>query len=193
MINLSKLAYTAAALAAIAVVSACKETTPDHAAFSPDPALLTGEMSRVSILDAPIAVPDVPYSAPDGSDARLSDHAGEVVLLNLWATWCPPCRAEMPHLSQLADDMPDLTVLAIATGGTTPKGAQRFFDEIGVTNLALNIDTSQGLARQMGALGLPVTVLIDRDGYEVARLSGEANWASDEAKDLLAALIAQTP
>lgn len=81
-------------------------------------------------------------------------------------------------------------VVTIATGRNSPAGIKKFFDEIGVTDLPRHQDPRQALARDMGVLGLPVTVIIDPEGQEVGRLMGDADWGSDSAKAIIAALLA---
>ncbi|MEM9637630.1 MAG: TlpA disulfide reductase family protein, partial [Pseudomonadota bacterium] len=113
------------------------------------------------------------------------------ILLNFWATWCAPCRKEMPQLSELQADFGGETfeVVTIATGRNSPEGIKKFFAEIGVDNLPRHQDPRQSLASQMGIFGLPITVLIDPEGREIARLRGDADWSSDSAKAVIAAVI----
>ncbi|MDB6176773.1 TlpA disulfide reductase family protein [Paracoccus sp. Z330] len=141
--------------------------------------------------DAP-AVPDTTFTDPDGGEHRLADYKGKVVLLNFWATWCAPCREEMPSLEELQAELggEDFQVVPIATGRNAPEKIDKFFEETGVSNLPVLLDPKQKLARQMGVAGLPVTILIDRDGQEVARLLGDADWASEPAKEVIRQLTA---
>ncbi len=161
-----------------------------------DPALTAlqeGDMRKLVIHSAPEAGPDVPFTREDGSEMTLADYGGQVVLLNFWATWCAPCRKEMPHLSELQTELggDDFQVVTVATGRNPPEGMVRFLDEIGVDNLPLHRDPRQKLARSAGVLGLPVTVLLDREGQEIARLQGDADWASDSAKAIIEAVMAR--
>jgi len=153
-------------------------------------ALALGEMAGVAILEAPLAVPDVAFAAPDGSDRRLADWRGEVVVLNFWATWCAPCRAEMPSLDALAaaHEGRGVAVLAVATGRNPPEAIARFYAEAEIATLPVLTDRGSGLARAMGVMGLPATILIDREGREVGRIVGEADWNAPEAHALIAAL-----
>lgn len=135
---------------------------------------------------------DVSFKNEDGSDMTLAAYDGQYVVLNFWATWCAPCRKEMPHLSHLQDEYGDeLEVVTIATGTNQRPAMQRFLDEIGVDNLPMHTDASSALARDMGVVGLPVTLILDPEGYEIARLIGDADWTSDSAKTILDTLIAQ--
>lgn len=135
---------------------------------------------------------DVVFVNEDGSDMTLAAFEGKHVLLNFWATWCAPCRKEMPHLSQVQAELgsDDFEVVTVATGLNQRPAMERFLAEIGVDNLPLHTDPNSALARDFGVVGLPVTLVLDPEGYEVARLIGDADWASDNAKAILQALIA---
>jgi thiol-disulfide isomerase/thioredoxin len=110
-----------------------------------------------------------------------------VVLLNFWATWCAPCREEMPSLDALQAELggDDFQVVAIAAGHNPAPAIEKFLTEAKITNLPVLLDPRQGLARGMGVMGMPVTILIDRDGNEIARLIGGADWASEASKTLI--------
>jgi thiol-disulfide isomerase/thioredoxin len=127
----------------------------------------------------------------DGDDeVLLADYAGEPVVLNFWATWCAPCREEMPSLDRLQAEMGDrLEVVTVATGPNSPAGIRRFFEEEGIANLPMLTDPKQELARGMAVLGLPVTVILDPEGREIARLTGGAEWDTPEAKAMLEAIV----
>ncbi len=129
----------------------------------------------------------------DTGTATLEDYRGKYVLLNFWATWCAPCRKEMPQLSELQAEFggDDFEVLTLATGRNSPAGIKKFFAENGITNLPRHQDPKQAVAREMAVLGLPITVILDRDGKEIARLRGDAEWNSDSAKAIITALIAE--
>ncbi len=135
---------------------------------------------------------DAPFSTPEGDQKSLTDFRGKVILVNFWATWCVPCRMEMPALAALQDAMggDDFEVVTIATGRNPQPAIDRFFEEIDVDNLPRYSDARMQLSRSMMVMGLPVSVLIDRDGNEIARLTGDENWGSDAAKELIAKLIA---
>jgi thiol-disulfide isomerase/thioredoxin len=151
-------------------------------------ALREGDMKKLALLDAPAAVPEaVLLDAEDGEHA-LSGYQGKWVVLNFWATWCAPCRHEMPSLDRLQTAMPEIAVVPVATGRNAVEGIKRFFDEAGVKTLPILRDPKSDLARQMHVIGLPVTVILNPEGQEVARLIGDAEWDSDSAKAILAAL-----
>lgn len=136
---------------------------------------------------------DVVFKHEDGSDLTLAAFEGQYVVLNFWATWCAPCRKEMPHLSELQDEFggKDLEVVTVATGTNQRPAMERFFEEIGVDNLPMHTDANSALARDMGVIGLPVTLILDPQGQEIARLIGDADWASDNAKAILTTLLAE--
>ena len=173
----SALLYTGLAILANAAHAADLESLKD------------GDMRKLVVASDPAPAPEVTFTAEDGSEATLADYAGKPVVLNFWATWCAPCRKEMPHLAELQEAMgEDIAVLTVATGRNPPEAIDRFFSEIGVTSLPKATDPRQEMARAFGVLGLPITVILDAEGREVARLQGDADWSSDSAKAILTAV-----
>jgi thiol-disulfide isomerase/thioredoxin len=153
-------------------------------------ALRDGDMKKLALHEAPVPVPDaVLLDAEDGEHA-LADYKGRWVVLNFWATWCAPCRREMPSLERLQLAMPEIAVVPVATGRNAVEGIRRFFEEAGVKTLPILRDPQSTLAREMSVLGLPVTVILNPEGQEVARLIGDAEWDSASAKAVIGALIA---
>jgi len=154
-------------------------------------ALREGDMRKLTLHAEPQRGSGTIFFSEDGAEMTLADLEGQIVVLNFWATWCAPCRVEMPHLSALQADLggDDFRVVTVATGRNPLPAIQMFFDEIGVDNLPLYTDPRQALARDMGVLGLPVTIILDREGQEIGRLVGDADWASDSARAILTALI----
>ena len=153
-----------------------------------------GDMKKLIFHTAPQSVTNAEFElADDNGKAQLADFKGKVVLLNFWATWCAPCRKEMPALSELQDSLggPDFEVLTIATGRNSPVGIKKFFEEAEITNLPRHQDPKQSVASQMSVFGLPITVILNADGDEIARLRGDADWASDSAKAVIKALLPQ--
>ncbi|MGL4320944.1 MAG: TlpA family protein disulfide reductase [Paracoccaceae bacterium] len=161
-----------------------------NAAHADVSALRAGEMLKLNLV-APTALPDVAILDGDGAEHSLSQWQGQWVVLNFWATWCAPCRHEMPSLARLQDAMPELAVLPVATGRNSVEGITRFYEEAGVANLPVLLDPKSELARNMAIMGLPVTVILNPDGHEVARLIGDAAWDSADAQAILAAMIAE--
>lgn len=154
-------------------------------------AMREGSMKKLVFLPDPLPVSDKPFQLQDGEGEKtLADYKGKFVLVNFWATWCAPCRKEMPQMSELQDEFggENFEVLTIATGRNSPTGIKKFFDEIEVTNLPRHQDPGMKLAREMRVLGLPVTVLLNPEGNEVARMLGDAEWNSESAKSIIRAL-----
>ncbi|KZX97152.1 MULTISPECIES: TlpA disulfide reductase family protein [unclassified Sulfitobacter] len=155
-------------------------------------ALRDGDMKKLMIHDAPKATSNASFQLADGAgEATLADYQGKYILLNFWATWCAPCRKEMPQLEALQKEFggDEFEVLTIATGRNTPEGIKRFFEEAGVESLPRHQDPRQALASQMGVFGLPITILIDPEGREIARLRGDAKWYSDSARAIVRELV----
>ncbi|SLN21280.1 Thiol:disulfide interchange protein TlpA [Roseovarius litorisediminis] len=154
-------------------------------------ALRDGDMKKLNFHTQPKAVSDARFEREDGSQGTLADFRGKYTVLNFWATWCAPCRAEMPMLSDLQTRMggENFQVITIATGRNPAPAMKKFFDEIGVSNLPLHRDPQSALAREMGVFGLPITVLLDKNGMEIGRLLGDAEWNSDSAQSIIQALI----
>ncbi|MEM9786784.1 MAG: TlpA disulfide reductase family protein [Pseudomonadota bacterium] len=178
---LSALLYTA--LVTVANPGAADTATAE--------ALREGDMRKLIFHAEPIAASDVAFKSEDGQEMTLADYQGKHVVLNFWATWCAPCRHEMPHLSALQTAMggDDMEVVTIATGRNPLPGMQRFLEEIEVDNLPLHTDARQSLARSLGVLGLPVTIILDPEGNEIARMQGDADWSSDNAMEIMRTLI----
>ena len=149
-----------------------------------------GDMKKLTIVD-PVALPEVVLRDEAEAARSMAEYRGRWVVLNFWATWCAPCRYEMPSLARLQGLMPEIAVVPVATGRNSVVGIQKFFAEAGVTDLPMLRDPKSELARSMGVLGLPLTVIVDPDGREVARLIGDAEWDSDHAQAALRSLMGQ--
>ncbi|RDC72859.1 TlpA family protein disulfide reductase [Rhodovulum sp. 12E13] len=152
-------------------------------------ALREGDMKKL-VFSEPQALPDIDVVDAAGAEVSLAAYRGQWVVLNFWATWCAPCRVEMPTLANLQAALAGqpVEVVTVATGRNSVQGIARFFDEIGVETLPQYRDPSQELARAMAVLGLPITVIVDPEGREVARLRGDAHWDSESAVAILEAL-----
>lgn len=132
--------------------------------------------------------PEAPFIDPEGDDAQLSDFAGRPILVNLWATWCAPCKAEMPALDRLAADMADnLEIIAISQDlqGAGPVG--KFFRDAGIGTLSPYLDPENRVGLALGGnVVLPTTIYYDGDGRELWRIAGAVDWDSGEIRALLA-------
>lgn len=154
-------------------------------------ALRDGSMKKLMFHSEPRAAADTVFVHEDGSDITLADLEGSYAVVNFWATWCAPCRHEMPSLNALQQEFggESFQVVTIATGRNKASAIDRFFDEESITDLPKHTDPNQILARQMGVLGLPITVILDPEGREIARLRGDADWHSDSARAIVAAML----
>ena len=184
---LSALLYAGLALSAIPLAAEPLSDAERTALID----MRTGTMKKLAFVD-PVNVSDVTYLDADGAEITVGQSNGKVRIVNFWATWCAPCREEKPSLDALNRDLngPDFEVIAIATGRNKMEAIKRFNEEHGVTSLATHLDPQMTTARSMGVLGLPVTVIVDRDGFEIARLSGGADWAEGNAAAIIRELIA---
>ena len=180
-----------AALMYTALMMGANAATADMSEIA---AMRSGDMGKLNFHSEAKQTSDNEYVKDDGTTGALADHTGKVVLLNFWATWCVPCRKEMPMLSELQSELgsDQFEVLTLATGRNAPPAMKKFFKDIGVGNLPLHRDPKQKVARDMGVLGLPITVILNEKGDEIARLRGDADWSSDNAKDILKAVIAKS-
>ncbi|MCX7287008.1 MAG: TlpA disulfide reductase family protein [Rhodobacterales bacterium] len=161
-----------------------------NAALADVAALRDGDMKKLALHEVPVALPDAILLDAGDAEHRLADYHGKWVVLNFWATWCAPCRHEMPSLDRLQAAMPEIAVVPVATGRNAVTGIERFFAEESIVNLPVLRDPQSELARAMSVLGLPVTVILNPQGLEVARLIGDAEWDSASAQAILAALVA---
>lgn len=150
-----------------------------------------GDMKKMGFHKQPRPPVTTVFLDEHGAEVSLADFRGKIVLMNFWATWCAPCRHEMPSLDALQAELggDDFEVLAIATGRNPLPAVRKFFKTANVTNIAIHRDPKQILAKQMGVLGLPVSLIINQEGREIARLTGDANWNSKEAQALFRTLL----
>lgn len=155
-----------------------------------DASLLSGQMEKLQIVD-PYPPAITAYLREDGSVGDLSDYGGSIVVLNFWATWCAPCRAEMPSLQALQDELGGngVEVLTVAFGRHNPDAMKRFWSDVGNTTLPLYLDPRAEMAKAMGVVGLPHTFILDGQGRVLAELQGEADWAAPETMALLRTLL----
>jgi len=133
----------------------------------------------------------ISFEDETGASRTLADFRGKTILLNLWATWCVPCRHEMPSLDRLQKELGSDTfeVVALSLDRAGRDVAANFFAEIKVENLKLYIDPTMKAGNGLRAVGMPTTILIDKEGRELGRLGGPAEWDSPAAKALIAEAV----
>jgi thiol-disulfide isomerase/thioredoxin len=157
--------------------------------------LARGDVAAVQVRETPQPMNALKFTAPDGRPLTLADFSGRTILLNLWATWCAPCRHEMPALDRLQKALggPDFEVVAINIDQRNPDRPLAFLREINVDALKHYTDPSarifQDLRAANRALGMPTTLIIDGKGCDLAILHGPAEWASDDALKLVRAAL----
>jgi thiol-disulfide isomerase/thioredoxin len=151
------------------------------------PSPVSDDPPEISVFDEPRALPEIHFADDQGHDLTLADFRGRVVLLNIWATWCVPCRKEMSALDRLqaklgGDDFIVLPLSIDREGGTA---VERFYREVGVEKLGVYVDPSGRGSHTLAIPGVPTTLLIDRQGREVARKMGAAEWDGPEMVSLI--------
>lgn len=131
----------------------------------------------------PRPLPEIAFEDGKGKPVTLAGFRGRTVLLNVWATWCPPCREEMPSLDALQKALggPGFEVVALSIDAGGAPVVERFYKEMGIASLAIYVDPGMGAAGQLATPGVPTTLLIDRGGRELGRHAGPAQWDSPEA------------
>jgi thiol-disulfide isomerase/thioredoxin len=154
-----------------------------------------GEVAAMNAATRPIRLPDMTFRDAKGVERSLSDWRGRTVLFNLWATWCVPCRQEMPALDHLQAKLggPDFEVVAVNIDTRDPDKPRTWLKDVGIERLAYYADPAakvfQELKQAGKAFGMPTTVLIDGAGCEIGTLAGPAEWASDDAIKLVSAAL----
>lgn len=144
-------------------------------------------MKRFVTADSARSFENASFEDVDGVTRRLDGFGGRVVLVNLWARWCPPCKEEMPTLAKLQSLQggEDFQVVTIAIEDVEVPEVVRALEELGAPNLPPYRDLNSSLTRELGAIGLPTSVLLDRRGLEIGRLAGPAKWDSEPALRLI--------
>jgi thiol-disulfide isomerase/thioredoxin len=199
------IAGLAVGLAGVYGVSALRGNAPGDPACRPALALAhkvapfaTGEVAAVNVAKTPLKVPDLAFKDADGKALTMASFRGRTVLLNLWATWCVPCRKEMPTLDALQGKLgaKDFQVVAVNVDTQHPERPQAFLKEIGVKNLTYYADPSaeafQDLKSIGRAVGMPTTLLVDPQGCEIGSIAGPADWASPDAVKLIEAALGKS-
>src|SRR6195256_1309297 len=172
--------------------SACRPAVDLARKLAP---LAHGEMAALTMATAPLRLPDVAFEDGDGKAKKLSDWRGRTVLVNLWATWCVPCRKEMPALEALQQKLggPDFEVVAVNIDTRDPEKPKNFLREANLTRLGYFSDQKAKIFQDLKAigraLGMPTSVLVDGQGCEIATIAGPAEWASDDAIKLITAAV----
>ncbi|MER8590960.1 TlpA family protein disulfide reductase [Mesorhizobium sp. M1182] len=158
-------------------------------------AAATGQVAALLPADPPQSLKSLAFNGPDGKPTTIADHAGKTVLLNLWATWCAPCRAEMPALDALQKEMGSdvFQVVAVNVDAGDDAKPKKFLEDTGVKSLGYYRDATMALFNDVKtrglALGLPVTMLIDGQGCLIAHMNGPAEWSGPDAKRLVEAAL----
>jgi thiol-disulfide isomerase/thioredoxin len=157
--------------------------------------LAHGEVAALTMATSPLRLPDLAFEDADGKSRKLSEWRGRTVLVNLWATWCVPCRKEMPALEGLQTKLggPDFEVVAVNIDTRDPEKPKSFLKEANLTRLGYFTDQKakvfQDLKAIGRALGMPTSVLVDGQGCEIATIAGPAEWDSDDAVKLISAAV----
>jgi thiol-disulfide isomerase/thioredoxin len=159
--------------------------------------LARGEVAALAVAETPLRVPDVAFRDAGGAQRHLADWRGRTVLFNLWATWCVPCRKEMPALDTLEAKLggPSFEVVTVNIDTRDPDKPRTWLKEVGIGRLAYYADPSakvfQDLKVAGRAAGMPTTLLVDPSGCEIGTLAGPAEWASEDAVKLISAALAR--
>jgi thiol-disulfide isomerase/thioredoxin len=166
-------------------------TPPSSQRTDPDSAKSGTKMAAFVHKKTPEAMPEIAFNDAAGKALTLADFKGKVVLLNLWATWCAPCREEMPALDRLQKELgsDSFEVVALSLDRKGAEASQKFLTETKANNLKLYIDSTAKQGTVLRIVGMPTTILIDKEGREIGRLAGPAEWDSPDAKALIAAAL----
>ncbi|MDP4025322.1 TlpA disulfide reductase family protein [Methylobacterium sp. NEAU 140] len=157
-----------------------------------------GQVAAMQAPPAPRPAPDVRFKGPDGAETGLADLKGRLLLVNLWATWCAPCKAEMPALDRLQAALggPDFAVVAINVDTRNLDKPAEWLRQAGIANLAFYADPGgrvlPAIQRDTGSAGLPTTMLIDATGCTIGVMKGPAEWSSPDGLALIRAALGRT-
>jgi len=171
---------------------ACKASVETAQRIAP---LARGEVAAVAVASAPKTLPALAFKDSSGAEKSLADWRGRTVLLNLWATWCVPCRKEMPALDVLQAKLggADFEVVSINIDTRDTDKPRAWLKDVGVNTLAYYTDHSAKVFQDLKAIGkafgMPTTLIVDRNGCELATLAGPAEWASGDALKLVTAAL----
>jgi thiol-disulfide isomerase/thioredoxin len=171
---------------------ACRQAVQTASRIAP---FVHGEVAALALAQSPFSMPDLAFKDSAGRPRTLADWRGRTVLLNLWATWCVPCRREMPALDKLQAALggANFEVVAVNMDTRDPEKPLNFLKEVGVTHLAYYSDESAQVFEDLKiagkAFGMPTTLVVDRDGCEIGDMAGPAEWASDDGIKLISAVL----
>lgn len=172
---------------------ALDETPASEAALNGARSLSIGQMRRLIVHKEPKPFVATQFKDEAGERLTLADFKGEIVLVNLWATWCAPCKKEMPSIDRLGERLNGqpfrIVAISVDRGDAIEKAKRFLSEEIEARHLDFYIDETFTLPREAGAVGLPTSFLIDRAGNEVARITGDAEWDSAEAVAVIERLL----
>lgn len=152
------------------------------------------QSSKTFILhETPKPIAAIQFEDAQGGSRSLADFRGKIVLLNIWATWCVPCRKEMPMLDRLQATLggPDFEVVTLSIDRGGVDVVRKFFAEVGIQKLSMYLDSAGKATRELGVVGLPTTLLVDREVREIGRLIGPAEWDSPEITELISCVISR--
>ncbi|WP_188909752.1 thiol:disulfide interchange protein TlpA [Salinarimonas ramus] len=175
-----------------AVAQACIPAQETLARVAPT---ATGEVAAVSVHSAPRLAPEIAFTGPEGEPLTLADFAGKTVLVNLWATWCAPCREEMPALDALQEELggEEFEVVAINVDTRNVDRPRAWLEEHGIDDLAYYAENEgtlmQTLQRSGHVVGLPTTILVGEENCELAVLKGPAHWSGEDALAMIRAAL----
>ncbi len=173
---------------------ACRSAVETASRIAP---LARGEVAAVAVATQPLRVPDLTFRDASGAERRLSDWRGRTVLVNLWATWCVPCRKEMPALDELQAKLggPQFEVVTINIDTRDSEKPRNWFKDVGLKSLSYYADANakvfQDLKLVGRAFGMPTTLLVDPAGCEIGTLAGPAEWSSEDAVKLVSAALSR--
>ena len=165
-----KIARRAALIGTLAVGLTSRKSSADEA----------DSQAKLKLIEPPVAAPAISFLDADGASHTLNEYRGSGVVLNLWATWCAPCVAELPSLDALAGKLAGqgVVVLALSSDHGGAAAVRRFYQEHGIKTLAILLDPQGAAMRALGVNGIPATFLLDEKGLERARQEGGENWVS---------------
>lgn len=192
------IAWTALALIGVAAIATAlffyqRNTAPKSLpSLASNVAVDLGDQ-RFMRWNTPQKLPALAFQDATGKAVTLNDFEGRVILLNLWATWCPPCREEMPSLDRLNAKLggPNFEVIALSID-RNPVSVSQFYDEFGIRTLNHYVDPTTRASDILRAPGIPTTLLIDREGHEIGRAMGPAAWDSPQVEGIIKSTLLST-